>query len=1418
VAERTQSLANAYTLSKESTFSSDGGGGYRDDVSECGSVFSNISGFNNSSMGNYFERGSTSNSFNSSGGNGREGGREGGLSGYIERGAAYNAQRETERNNNSYPAKQQQQQYPPSRQSSNSGQRRSLESFVNQRSQSNNNSRGRDGRIRDGGREDDNVSVSSNTSNTNSVAARRRAARHSLGSSTQQQQNKNSTAGRNSLGNSQSSVRIPALSAPSNYPSSNNNNSARSRMRQRMQQRTTNTAKQQQQQIEEVNIVIPSEINGLDVNDFAFDSGSVGSSRGGSVTSRSNNSPRQAANNSAIKVMKRSGSSGTGGGRTSPQITVSTKSMTIDTPTPPSSAAVQPTNGTVTSPLSSSSSNNVQQQQHTISPVISVEQYSESSSLTCDDVGSNHSFNKNQQQGNIFKDAENSTFHKSKKIIRPGGESSYNSIPEHGTSQSTTTRQQGKEEGDSTQVRKSRIVYQSSAAIAKQSSKNESSATTNNSVSNSPFRQKDMVSRRLPPSSAAMSSPTQSQQQQNDNPFAVKLRKTKPPIPPSSSSSFMNDTTDSNSSQQQTNVTEVEEEGVSSTSQHPFLGQIKLRKTSTPERVTSGSVVDDAEASKEEVVDVEEEEEVFIPPQKKKLTYREKQELLRQQQQEEENTNESDEQPQTKDVATLIRERIATNKSNSLARLSSSASSAPSSNVSGSTSWRDNLKKTSHSSSAAASPTSSSSVAGVNLKAVSSPASIDRSSSTNNDAKSALNAMLLKQRGSGGEQQTLQEGKNDDEENDPRGALMAMLNKRANNSESAVAPRAAKKVDDDGDNDEQQANPRNALSAMLANRGAPPPSPNGNGRPSLKNDPKYEKYFKMLKVGMPMPAVQHAMTRDGLDASVMDGDHNLPAPPPEEEQQGVPLKNDPAYAKYFKMLKLGLPMGAVKNAMERDGVDSSVMDGNHNLPANSSSNNGASSSASTSRKQQRQKDTHRRTRLHWETLEDTKVNSNSVWAMVEEDAEIDKIEIDEKEFTNLFQAELKLTNGAGASGGGGNTSSNKNVVQVIDPKRANNGGIILARLRISYDDMAQAVDRIDETVMTANQAQGIIEYMPTLAERKSLRDYMKASKNGESAAKNFERLCECEKFMVAMMTVKQSKRKLRALLFKLQFRGCIHDLAKDVYGIEKACDELLNSVRLRKLFGIVLNIGNRLNTAGNTQKRKAGAFSIKSLLKLNQAKAFDNKTTFLHYVVLVVQRNSEELLDFKEDLPTVSKADKIYWDQCVGELEEVETQLENVRKLSLHEAKANKVVYQLPNKSKSTDMDNDSDDLSVESMSLEDEVSLLRSTKIGMFALSAIRKVSQLRERVDTAKEKFESLKEYFGESDDSKIQPHEMFEIITTFCRSFDAARADVEKNEKVKVSSNLYVPHYSREFIIFLLSLCFDYFFHLETGREEG
>jgi hypothetical protein len=68
----------------------------------------------------------------------------------------------------------------------------------------------------------------------------------------------------------------------------------------------------------------------------------------------------------------------------------------------------------------------------------------------------------------------------------------------------------------------------------------------------------------------------------------------------------------------------------------------------------------------------------------------------------------------------------------------------------------------------------------------------------------------------------------------------------------------------------------------------------GSGsRPALKDDPKYARYFRMLKVGMPMDVVKHATTRDDLDPSVMDGDHNKPA-------GSIPLKEDPKFRRYLR--------------------------------------------------------------------------------------------------------------------------------------------------------------------------------------------------------------------------------------------------------------------------------------------------------------------------------------------------------------------------------------------------------------------------------------------------------------------------------------------------------------------------------------
>ena len=80
------------------------------------------------------------------------------------------------------------------------------------------------------------------------------------------------------------------------------------------------------------------------------------------------------------------------------------------------------------------------------------------------------------------------------------------------------------------------------------------------------------------------------------------------------------------------------------------------------------------------------------------------------------------------------------------------------------------------------------------------------------------------------------------------------------------------------------------------------------------------KYFKMLKMGLPRGAVEQKMIADGLDPALLD------APPVEEAPPAPAAAAGSDVAKYKKMLKMGLPRGAVEQKMAADGLDPALLD------------------------------------------------------------------------------------------------------------------------------------------------------------------------------------------------------------------------------------------------------------------------------------------------------------------------------------------------------------------------------------------------------------------------------------------------------------------------------------------------------------
>ncbi|XP_071546970.1 WASH complex subunit 3 [Panulirus ornatus] len=59
------------------------------------------------------------------------------------------------------------------------------------------------------------------------------------------------------------------------------------------------------------------------------------------------------------------------------------------------------------------------------------------------------------------------------------------------------------------------------------------------------------------------------------------------------------------------------------------------------------------------------------------------------------------------------------------------------------------------------------------------------------------------------------------------------------------------------------------------------PAPEPTATP-ISQDPRFVQYFKMLKLGVPEPAVRMKMSSEGLDPSLLD-DPNAPAPPTESK-------------------------------------------------------------------------------------------------------------------------------------------------------------------------------------------------------------------------------------------------------------------------------------------------------------------------------------------------------------------------------------------------------------------------------------------------------------------------------------------------------------------------------------------------------
>ncbi|XP_019841212.2 disheveled-associated activator of morphogenesis 2 isoform X1 [Bos indicus] len=313
-------------------------------------------------------------------------------------------------------------------------------------------------------------------------------------------------------------------------------------------------------------------------------------------------------------------------------------------------------------------------------------------------------------------------------------------------------------------------------------------------------------------------------------------------------------------------------------------------------------------------------------------------------------------------------------------------------------------------------------------------------------------------------------------------------------------------------------------------------------------------------------------------------------------------------------------------------------------------------------------------------------------------------------------------------------------LSVIDGRRAQNCIILLSKLKLSNEEIRQAILKMDEQ---EDLAKDMLEQLLKFIPEKSDVDLLEEHKH------EIERMARADRFLYEMSRIDHYQQRLQALFFKKKFQERLAEAKPKVEAILLASRELIRSKRLARMLEVVLAIGNFMNKG---QRGGAYGFRVASLNKIADTKSsIDRNISLLHYLIMILEKHFPDILNMPSELQHLPEAAKV-------NLAELEKEVGNLRR------GLRAVEVELEYQKRQVRDPNDkfvpvmSDFITVSSFSF-----------------------SELEDQLSEARAKFSKALMHFGEQD-SKMQPDEFFGIFDAFLQAFSEARQDLEAMRRRK------------------------------------
>ena len=205
----------------------------------------------------------------------------------------------------------------------------------------------------------------------------------------------------------------------------------------------------------------------------------------------------------------------------------------------------------------------------------------------------------------------------------------------------------------------------------------------------------------------------------------------------------------------------------------------------------------------------------------------------------------------------------------------------------------------------------------------------------------------------------------------------------------------------------------------------------------------------------------------------------------------------------------------------------------------------------------------------------------------------------------------------------------KEIVTVLDTKRAYNVEIFLGRIKLDNWDIRKAMLAMDELKLPKDKVDKFINFVPTPAEAKSLEGYEDEPNLGKA-----------ETFFKILKSVDSNlKQRLELWSFKMQFNESLTIEKEKIIALKKGALCIQKSSNFKAVLTIILAIGNYMN--GGTKKGQAYGFKISSLTQLKRSRTVDNQQTLLEYLYEFLQSTYKDNATFINDLRPLESACKV---------------------------------------------------------------------------------------------------------------------------------------------------------------------------------